>query len=252
MQPGERVQIVFGVPDLAATAAFFHACGCREIAADDRPHPWIQFSDGQNLILLNQDGMTYRGLIYFNPHAEAVVSDLEAAGVQFMRKQYAADGQLQAALFADPYGPDPTGEQNIGVNIVAHDPAGLHQPPGVPLTLLGKYGEFASFTDDYVGAVARWALLGFEEIYSEQTPYRWGILRNDPIILGYHQAPPDQRFATIPFLTYFAADAADRIAQIKALGYATAFEWTDDQGRAIHAGFAVPGELTVCVFQGEI
>lgn len=252
MQLGKRAQIAIGVPDIVATAAFFRQTGFHEIDSSNEPYPWIQFSDGQNLILLNQDGMVYRGLIYFNPALDALVPQLEAAGIDLIGKRSASDGGYQAVMFSAPTSQDQSNDNSIGVNIVAHDPAGLHAPAGEPLTLLGKFGEFATFTTDFAEVTAFWQQLGYEELLRASDPYPWGILRDGPIVLGVHQAPADHKLSDTPALTYFALDAGERIARVKALGYTPAFEMTDEDGQTAHAGFIAPGGQMFFIFQGEI
>lgn len=258
MKLGKRVQIALGVPDLAATSAFFVQLGMQPVDGSSEPYPWAQFSDGQNLILLNQDGMVYRGLIYFNPDLDEQVARLEADGVAFFWKQPAPDGGLQSAMFIDPTGPDgPNGAANVGVNIVAHDPVGLHTPAGVPLTRCGKFGELALAVDDYAQTTAFWARLGFEPLLENREPYPWGIWSDGMLVLGVHQnktfsLPGTDGLNLSPALTYFSADSPTRIAALKADGLVPAFEIAGADGTISHAGFQSPDGTTFFIFEGEI
>ncbi len=250
MNLGKHVQITIGVPDVAVSAEFFQSLNFRLIDQADKPYPWAQFSDGQNLILLNQDGMIYRGLNYFNPALDTLVPQMEAVGVTFFWKQTNDDGSLASAMFIDPngsYGED----KNLGINIVAKDGKDLHQPEGVPLTLCGKFGEICSSTSDYAAAATFWGKLGYSVWHAGEEPYSYGILQDGSILLGYHQTPADMLIPS-PALTYFSADSAERISHIKALGHQPSFENRDATGVISEAGFISPGGQHFYIFNGEI
>ena len=251
MKLGKRVQIVIGVPDLEKSAEFFSNLNFQLIDRSDTPYPWAQFSDGQNLILLNQDGMVYRGLVYFNPELNTAVPQLEQAGLAFFWKQTTDSGQLQSAMFIDPTGVDGVGgSRNVGVNIVAQDPSGLFQPSGDPCSICGSFGEFAIPTEDYNATRAFWTKLGFRVTHEDTQPSPWGILMDDMIILGLHQH--EQMEIQVPSLTYFAVDTTERIETIKSFGYKPTFEHADADGNIIHAGFTTPDGTPLLVFQGDV
>ncbi len=250
MKLGKRVQITIGVEDVASSAEFFTSLQFQIVSKSADPYPSVQLTDGQNLILLNQDGMTYRGLVYFNPELNALVPELEAAGVSFFWKQPNEDGTLASAMFIDPtaiYGED----KNLGVNIVNQAPDKLYLPAGNPLTLCGTFGEFCSSVADYDVAAAFWAKLGFEPIEGGSTPYRFGVLSDGCMQVSAHQTPPDMMIPS-PALTYFSADSAERVAKIKALGYAPSFEETDAAGNVVGAGFVGPGGQHIYIFNDVI
>lgn len=258
MKLGTRTQITLGVPDLEAESTFFTDLGYQLIDENTEPYPWRQFSDGQNLILLNQDGMTYRGLVYFNPELDALVEAMEAAGVEFFWKQQNEDGSYQSAMFIDPHGIDgKNGAENLGVNIVAHDPEGLHQPAGEPITHCGKFGEFAVPISDLAASRDFWAQFGFEVLYIQEEggSYPWGILHDGMIVLGQHQHGGNwdiENAFELPALTFFSKESADHIAYIKAKGYQPIFELTDDNDVVVNAGFESPSGQPFYIFNGEI
>ncbi len=258
MKLGKRTQITLGVPDLAAETKFFSDLGFQIVDENTEPYPWRQFSDGQNLILINQDGMTYRGLIYFNPELDTLVAAMEAAGVEFFWKNQHEDGSHEAAMFIDPNGiAGKDSDKNLGVNIVAHDADGLHQPAGEPLTMCGKFGEFAVPVSDFAASRAFWTQLGFDVLYAQEegAGYPWGILHDGMVVLGQHQHggnwDMDNAF-DIPAMTYFSKDSAEKIAFIKSCGYEAAFESADENNVVQHAGFHSPSGQPIFIFQGEI
>lgn len=251
MYLGDRVQITIGVEDVENSAEFFISLGFQEIERSAEPYPWVQISDGQNLILLNQDGMVYRGLVFFNSDLDNLVQQMEADGVTFFWKQPNEDGTLANAMFIDPNGAYGE-EKNLGINIVGRAAEELHQPAGEPLTLCGKFGELCSSTADFAAAKAYWSKLGFEQAYGGEEPYPYGVLQAGPMLLGFHQTPLEMTIPS-PALTYFSADSADRIARIKSLGHLPTFEMTGADGETItHAGFEAPGGQHIYVFNGAI
>ncbi len=258
MKLGVRTQIVLGVADLAAETTFFTNLGFQLIDENTEPFPWRQFSDGQNLILLNQDGMLYRGLLYFNPGLDTLVETMEAAGVSFLQKRLNKDGSHQSAIFVDPNGIEGAeSRKNLRVNIVARDPVGLHRPKGEPLTNCGKFGEFAVPVSNFARSKVFWTHLGFDVLYAQEEggSYSWGILHDGLIVLGQHQHGGnwDMDYAfDIPALTYFSKDSADHITHIKSFGYDTIFEAADDNNIIQHAGFNSPSGQPIFIFQGEI
>ncbi len=205
MKLGQVVQIAVGVPDLAEAVAFYEALGFVRLAENDVPWPWTQLTDGQNLLLLNQDGNQYIGLNYFSPHVADLVTQMEAMGVEFLQKRE-EDGRLQTAVFADSDG--------LMVGLINRDPSGMQMPDGEPITHCGKFGEFALGVADFQRASHFWQQFGFEQMYASSDPYPWGIFSDGMMVLGLHQT---DQFGG-PCMTYFAPDMPERIARLEAKG----------------------------------
>lgn len=256
MRLGRRAQFALGIPDLETSLDFYLRLGLNLIDRSADPYPWAQLTDGYNLILLNQDGMSYRGLIYFNPDLDTLVSTLEADGLTFFWKQPGEAGNLQSAMFIDPTGPDgPNGANNVGVNIVAHEPEELYQPPREPLTRCGVFGEWAVGVTDFEQSAAFWTKLGFSITFRSRDPYPWGILTDGLIVLGLHQYGADFQLPgdpAIPAFTYFAPDAADRIAALRQSGLEPSFALENAAGQTNNAGFTAPDGQRFFVFEGDL
>ncbi|MCP4360540.1 MAG: VOC family protein [Chloroflexi bacterium] len=228
MKLGDAVQISIGVPNLSESAAFYKTVGFEKVAENDRPWPWKQYSDGQNLILLNQDGKRYIGLNYFSANASERVQQIEAKGVQFLMKQE-EHGYLHMATFSD--------EDGLMVSLINQDPSGIIQPAGEPLTHCGKFGEFALGVADFQRAARFWQQFGFTQLYASSEPYPWGIFSDDMIVVGLHQTDEFQG----PCMTYFAPDMSQRIEQLTATGL------------HIQDGILkAPAGETLLLFEGEI
>ena len=257
MKLGKRVQIVIGVPNLSDSAEFFTKLGFQQIDEGSEPYPWAQFSDGQNLILINQDGMVYRGLIYFNPALSDEKAKIEEAGVNYFWTQDTEDGIPHSAMFIDPTGIDGDGgERNIAVNIVNQDPSDLFRPSGKPRTKLGKFGEFAIPIEDFEASKAFWSKLGFTPVYESAEPYSWGIMMDGMIVMGLHaskgyESEGHYDFGS-PAMTYFSTNSAERIAHLKELGIEMEFELKSPDGTIAHAGVKAPGGQLLFIFNGDI
>mgnify|MGYP002713109851 CR=1 FL=1 len=206
MKLGNVVQIAIGVPDLEASASFYEMLEFEKLAENDAPWPWKQYTDGQNLLLLNQDGNQYIGLNYFTPHVTELVAAIEANGIPFIRKQVGEDGRLQMALFSD--------DDGLMVALINHDPTGMTLPTGEPMSKCGTFGEFSLGVDNFQKASHFWQQFGFKEMYASGDPYPWGILSDEMIVLGLHQTDEFKG----PCITYFEPDMAERVNDLQAKG----------------------------------
>jgi catechol 2,3-dioxygenase-like lactoylglutathione lyase family enzyme/predicted enzyme related to lactoylglutathione lyase len=205
MKLGDVVQIAIGVPALAESCAFYEKLGFEKIAANDAPWPWAQFTDGENLVLLNQDGNQYTGLNYFSTNVAERVAEIEAKEVQFMMKNE-QDGRLQMAIFSDSDG--------LMVGLINHDAAQIPAVNGEPLSYCGKFGEFSLGVANFKKAADFWHQFGFETRHASYEPYPWGVLSDGMMVLGLHQT---DEFAG-PIMTYFASDMAKRIEKLAEKG----------------------------------
>ena len=245
MKLGSRVQISIGVPDLSEAQQFYESLGYKKIDQQEEPWPWAQYSDGQNLVLLNQDGNEYIGLLYLAPNATEVVAHLEEKGTQIFHRQE-REGVLQQVIF---------GAHNLLVSVVNHDPAGLHQPDGNPLTRCGKFGEFAVPVSDFDAAAGYWQQMGFEKLFASNDPYPWGIFNDGNLVMGIHQVQDpvsgesqSEFYFEDPTITFFAGNMAERIAGLRADG----FSFDDYDGGEGNAILIAPGNKRLFLFEGEI
>lgn len=228
MKLGDVAQIAIGVPDIDESAAFYETLGFIKLAEADQPWPWKQYTDGQNLILLNQDGNQYIGLNYFSASAASKVKQMEANGMEFLLKQE-VDGRLHMAIFSDSDG--------LMASLINQDPTGMALPEGEPISHCGKFGEFALGVADHQKASRFWGQYGFEKLYASSEPYPWGIFSDGLVVLGFHQTDEFQG----PCMTYFAPDMPERIRKL------------EKNGLTITDGILIaPAGETLFLFQGEI
>lgn len=239
MKLGERVQIHIGTANLGNALAFYEKLGFQKLGHRLEPYPWAQLTDGQNLLLLSQDGHPYMGLAYFSRQAHQIVADLARHGIFFLQKQE-ENGIVLMAIFQENNG--------LMMAIINHDAAQEPVPNGEPLTRCGKFGEFALAVGEMAEAAAYWQNLGFERVYQSDEPYPWGIFNDGQIQLGLHQTTDFRG----PALTYFAPNMAERITALKGDGFQFIKEIPNEQGIISNAILkTVDGEL-IFLFEGEV
>ncbi len=244
MKLGSIVQINIGVTDLAHSLNFYKTLGYQKLDQNTKPYPWAQLTDGQNLLLLNQDGNRYLGLGYFSADAAERVAAMEKMGIEFVQKQE-QNGRLFMAIFSGP--------GRLAVGLINHDPTEMPQPTGEPLSICGKFGEFSINVDHFQEAADFWTKLGFDCTYQSKQPYPWGIFTDSMIVLGIHQTPNEEEYRFDgPAITYFSPDMADRIANLKEKGISFAKEIADDSGLVSNAIIAGPDGEELFLFNGEI
>jgi len=238
---GDVVQISIGVPDLAEAVVFYETLGFSLIGTNQEPWPWAQFSDGRNLILLNQDGNIYTGLNYFSTDVAEKVAEIEAAGISFLYKQ-PQNGNLHTAIFGD--------ENGLMVGLVNHEAAEMPHPTGFPLCNCGKFGELAVAVKNFGETAAFWQQFGFEPNHTSNEPYPWGIFSDGRIILGFHEST--ELGESSPALTYFAPDMPERIERVRQAGITFASEMTDAAGVVHNATLKGPAGEAIFMFEGEV
>ena len=241
MKLGDVVQISIGVSDLATSVAFYEKLGFQQIATNQQPWPWAQFSDGRNLVLFNQDGNIYTGLTYFSTDVPEKVAKMEAAGVSFMMKQE-HDGRIQTAIFGD--------ENGLMVGLINHEASEIAHPTSLLQCHCGKFGELAVAVNDLKETAAFWQQFGFEPTHTSNEPYPWGIFMDGLMVLGFHQTA--EFGDNSPALTYFAPDMSKRIERVRQAGISFASETKDEAGVVRNATLNGPDGEAIFMFEGEV
>ena len=245
MKLGKVAQINIGVGNLERSLQFYTGLGFQVFEKSNKPYPWARISDGQNLLLLNQDGNKFIGLIYFSKDAGRRIAILEKIGIRFVQRRE-RDGRLKMAVFTGPGG--------LVVGLNSHDPEGMPLPTGRPITKCGTFGEFAIPVDDFHEAMEFWQRLGFTALYESNEPYPWGILGDERIILGLHENKNygNEIHFERPALTYFDPDMAERIELLKESGIIFDQELELAEGLVNNATLRGPDNELIFLFEGEI
>jgi catechol 2,3-dioxygenase-like lactoylglutathione lyase family enzyme len=249
MRLGDVVQIAVGVPDVSTSSDFYQKLGFQIFARGEEPWPWVQLYDGQNLVLLNQDGHQYVGLNYFSSAVVERIEELESMGVRFLAKTELG-GEIAQAVFQDADG--------CMVGLINHDAPQLPDESGTPLTRCGTFGEFSIPVRKLDQSAAFWSRIGFERLHVSEEPYPWSIVSDGLMVLGLHQTSSygngngSQMTFDTPTLTYFAPDMGDRIAEFRAEGFRFTVELANESGRVVTAILETPGGEPLFLVQGEV
>ena len=251
MKLGDASQISVGVQDLNASLAHYERLGFKVLATGTKPYPWAQLTDESLLLLLNQDGMKYIGLLYFSAKFELVVADLKNHGVSFDH-ELKRDDVLQQVFFSSPDG--------FLISIVNNDAKGMYQPQGpnyltmsdaqqrdtanYPNNRLGFFGEFCHQVKDFKASRKFWEMLGFECTYESGGPYHWGLFKDSWHIIGLHQTS-DFDYAAI---TYFAKDTGERIKALREHGVTDITPFTGTGGNENNVVITGPEGQKVFLF----
>jgi catechol 2,3-dioxygenase-like lactoylglutathione lyase family enzyme len=220
---GPVSQISIGTKSLDDSVSFFEKLGFRRIGGAESPYPWAQVSDGSRLILLNEDGGDYMGLLYMNGDMEERIAMLREEGVEVPDPQQ-SEGLPPSVFFSDPDG--------FSVGIIKADGSSMFQPKGpilahftpeqwdeklpMPNGKIGLFGELCFPVRDLDASIAYWLKLGFD-IQEYGGPYRWAIAYDGQQVIGLHET---EEF-DVTAITYFAKDMADRIKKLNADGVET-------------------------------
>jgi catechol 2,3-dioxygenase-like lactoylglutathione lyase family enzyme len=240
------VQYVIGVKSLTENLAFYELLGFVKVAQGIDPHPWARLSDGQNLILLNEDGDQYRGLLYFMLDLARKEPQLKRSGVRDF------ETNERGEVFF-------TFNEKFRVKLANQNPVDLYKPKGDPLTPNGVLGEITVPISDMKAAFEYWQNLGFRKIggnYRHKTgdsdgswgDYLWAIVSDGTVNLGLH----DSKEINEVSLTYFDPNQAENLANLKESGVEFLFEIPNEEGVVINAGIKAPDGQLIYLFQGDL
>ncbi len=237
MALGTYVELIVAVADTTAARAFYEQLGFRPVAE-------AVLTDGSYNLRLQAGDFASPTLHY----AGVDLATLRAAGLALTEA-----GQGQARL---------TSPNGVPILLSAAE-SPVPMPPGdvrsrTSLSQLGMFGEFSIGVADLASARAFWEQLGFTapETYSE--PYPWGIFIDDLFVVGLHQyraemqLDPDNPISRKPHLTYFAADMADRIAELRARGVPLVELPSAEPGPAGNARMIGPGDQPFWLFSAAL
>lgn len=236
---------------MTASITHYEKLGFKVIATGNKPYPWAQLTDNSLLILLNQDGMQYIGLLYFSASFDEVVEYLRKSGVKFIREMKMGE-KLHQVIFATP--------DDFMISVVNHSPGEMYQPNGpnyltmteeqhrdvanYPNKSLGFFGEFCHRVKNFGASKAFWQNIGFECVYESGGPYHWGLFKDSWHIVGLHQTT-DFDYAAI---TYFAKDTREKIKALRQNGVTDITQFTGTGGNEDNVVITGPEGQRVFLF----
>ena len=189
MKLGTYVEVALSTRDSAISLAFYESLGFKKLGDD-------VMTDGSINIRLMEDSFDSPTLSYWGTDMAAIFSRLS-------RKPE----PMHTGEFHSP--------NNTRVTIT-REKSKIKMPGGtpsqrIPISRLGKFGEFSIPVQDRTKAMAFWMALGFEALHGAEIPYPYAILSDGLIVVGLHQTPDFDETV----LTYFATDMAQRIQQFE-------------------------------------
>jgi tRNA (adenine37-N6)-methyltransferase len=220
---GEITALTINTPDLALSLDFYKQLGFFELFRADWPFSWIQITDGALLIMLRKEEKPYLALSYYVKDINAVSQLLRTRGISFDYEPKKGD-PIQRYLFTSPDGlkislvniVDGFGKPK-GKGMMEMEQEDYFNPTKYTNKTIGMFGELAVPVADLNASIEFWKLLGFEIFSKMDFPYPWAIVSDGLAVVGLHQT---EQFAQ-PSISYFAADMALKLENLKSLGVAS-------------------------------
>ncbi len=238
MKLGNAVQIIINGESLENSVKFYESLGFTNVV-DNKEKGWVQLTDGQILILLNQDEMHYTGLAYYSEDIEARVAKLEESGIEFDAKINKED-KLYLAVLNEPNG--------LTISLMNYDSANIYKPAGHPISKCGKFGEISIEAKDLNATVAFWEKLGFEVINRFDD---FVTLKDGLMTVGIYGPGVCKHLFKNPSITYFEPDMAERIEKLKQEGKKFAQELPDKDGIVTDAILEAPEGTYLFLFKWQ-
>ncbi len=217
---GDVAAFTIATGDLEKSVAYYKVLGFSEVFRSTFPFPLVMMSDSAIQIMLRQGETPYLALTYYVKEMDALVKELESAGIVFAEKPKAAD-PIKRHLIQTPDGGT--------ISLVAFT-EGFTQPPGPTMLTLsqedyfnpekyannvcGLYGEFAHPVKDLNASIAFWEKLGFVVLSKTEGANPWSILSDGLSIVGLHQTND----FSVPTITFFSVNMKDRIKKLEEAG----------------------------------
>jgi catechol 2,3-dioxygenase-like lactoylglutathione lyase family enzyme len=235
---GRYAHISIGTRNMGANRQFYETLGFKVTAQDNYPWPWIMLSDGSVNIQLNDDGMSYFGLNYFDADMAERVAAFKKRGIVPMM---VTEGDFSTTVVVDP-------DSVFGFGFVAFDMPGT-TPPVKSKGALGTMGAMAIPVSNLDSALAWYTNLGFTEESRSASPYPWAILSDGLVELSLHQSDHFSK----PSLTYFSSDSKAHIQRLTEAGMMVKSAMPGgDKKEMINGVVESPDGWPVNIFNGEL
>jgi predicted enzyme related to lactoylglutathione lyase len=237
MKLGYAFEIVVTVPDLGQSLQFYEKLGYEQLTGTTSPtqHDAL-LTDGLILLSLRVGNVWKAVLTYFAENVAEKVGGFERLGVSFDKK-HKTGGIITGATLTDPNG--------LQVDLIQASQSQVPKPPGKPVSRAGRFGELSIETDDVRESLEFWTKLGFEPTeYMPASPDSWASIADGLLMLGILVKGHCPHIIKTPSITYFDADAPQRIRRLKEEGMTFVEEIAGENGETGHAIAQAPeGQL---------
>jgi len=200
---GRYAHVSIGTKNMGANRQFYEALGFKVTSQDNFPWPWIMLSDGSVNIQLNDDGMTYFGLSYFDGAMADRVAAFKARGIQPTMETSAP---FPTTIVTDL-------DSVLGFGFVSYEMPGT-TPPLKSEGVFGAMGGVAIPVSNLDSAVVWYTQLGFKEQSRDKSPYPWATMTDGLVLIGLHESPHFKK----PTLTYFSLDSKTHLQRLVEAG----------------------------------
>ena len=233
MKLGYAFEIVVTVPDLRESLKFYEKLGYKQLTDTTSPaqHDAL-LTDGMILLSLRVGSAWKTILTYFAENVAEKVEGFEHLGVSFDEK-HETGGKITGATLTDPNG--------LQVDLIQAAPAQVPKPLGKPITKAGQFGELSIETEDVRRSLDFWTRLGFEPTeYMPASPDSWASISDGLLTLGILVKGYCPHIIKTPSITYFDAEAEERIRKLKEEGMTFVQEIPGENGATGHAVAQAP------------
>jgi predicted enzyme related to lactoylglutathione lyase len=241
MKLGYGFEIVVTVPDLKQSLQFYEKIGYKQLS--DVPAPTQSdalLTDGMILVNLRVGSAWKGGLTYFAENVAEKVDGFERLGVSFDEK-HRTGGKITGATLTDPSG--------LQIDLIEAAPPRVPKLPGKPISKAGTFGELSIETEDVQKSFDFWTKLGFEP--TEHMPASldsWASVTDGLLMLGILRKGHCAHIIKTPSITYFDAQAAERIRKLKEEGMTFVQEFSGENGETAHAVAQAPEGQIIFLF----
>lgn len=237
MKLGYAFEIVVTVPDLRPSLQFYEKLGYKQVTETTSPtQHGALLTDGMILLSLRVGSARKTVLTYFAENVAEKVEGFERLGVSFDEKRETG-GSITGATLTDPNG--------LQVDLIEAAPSRVPTLLRKPISKAGQFGELSIETEDVRTSLDFWTRLGFEPTAQmPASPDSWASITDGLLMLGIYVKGYCPHIIKTPSITYFDAEAAQRIRKLREEGMTFVQEMPDENGETGHAVAQAPeGQL---------
>jgi len=228
MKLGYAFEIVVTAPDLRQSLQFYEKLGYKQLTDTTSPTPHdALLTDGMILLSLRTGSAWKAVLTYFTENVAEKVDSFERLGVSFDEK-HKKGGEITGATLTDPNG--------LRVDLIQAAPSQVPKTLGKPISKAGQFGELSIETEDVRKSLDFWTRLGFEPTqYMPASSDSWASIADGLLMLGIYVKGHCPHIIKTPSITYFDAEAAQRIWKLKEEAMTFVQELPGENGETGHA-----------------
>jgi catechol 2,3-dioxygenase-like lactoylglutathione lyase family enzyme len=206
--PGRFHELSLATDDIRASVEFYERLGFSHTTTTDTyAHPYGVLTDGRIHVGLHQRRAASPTLTFVRPGIAACLAEFAALGIELSVCRTGEE------VFNEIGFEGPHGESVRVIEARTYSPA-ERSPREV--SLCGDFAHLSLPASDFAAARTFWEPLGFVATEEVAAPYLYLPLTSDTLELAFHRP----RTFAAPLIVFRAADMAQRIERLRALGVA--------------------------------